>query len=79
MMSMGVDTQKEEIRRRVPVEDLIRDYNVQLLPAGRGFKALCPFHAEKTPSFHVNVERQYYNCFGCEERGDVFTFVQKYE
>ena len=79
MLATSSISEKEQIRSRVPLEDLIRDYNVQLLPSGRGFKALCPFHSEKTPSFHVNVERQTYTCFGCEERGDVFSFVQKFE
>ncbi len=73
------DSEKEQVRDRVPIEDVIREYNVQLIRAGRGFKALCPFHSEKTPSFHVNTEGQYFRCFGCQERGDVFSFVQKME
>lgn len=68
---------KEEIRHRVPLEELIRDYNITLLPAGRKLKALCPFHLEKTPSFQVDVEKQFYYCFGCQEGGDLFRFVQK--
>src|SRR5262245_48975583 len=72
------DEVKEEVRSRVPIEDLIRDYNVNLIPAGGGrLKALCPFHHEKSPSFNVNIERQYYHCFGCKEHGDIFTFVGK--
>jgi DNA primase len=72
------DEVKEEVRNRVPIEDLIRDYNVNLIPAGGGrLKALCPFHHEKTPSFGVNIEKQYYHCFGCKEHGDIFTFVEK--
>ena len=76
---MVSESEKEDIRNRLPLEDVIREYNVALVRAGRGFKALCPFHSEKTPSFHVNVEGQYFHCFGCEERGDVFSFVQKIE
>lgn len=76
---MVSESEKEDIRNRLPLEDVIRDYNISLLRSGRGYKALCPFHAEKTPSFHVNVEGQYFHCFGCEERGDLFTFVQKIE
>jgi len=68
---------KEEIRHRVPLEELLRDYNITLLPAGRKLKALCPFHSEKTPSFQVDVEKQFYYCFGCQEGGDLFRFVQK--
>jgi DNA primase len=67
---------KERIRSRVPLEELLRDYHIQLLPAGRKLKALCPFHAEKTPSFQVDVERQFYYCFGCQEGGDLFRFIQ---
>lgn len=58
------------------MEELLRDY-ITLLPAGRKLKALCPFHAEKTPSFQVDVEKQFYYCFGCQEGGDLFRFVQK--
>lgn len=58
--------------------ELISDY-VTLKPAGRNFKGLCPFHAEKTPSFVVNPERGSWRCFGCGEGGDLFSFVQKIE
>ncbi len=72
------DEIREEVRNRTPLEDLIRDYNVALLPSGANrLRALCPFHHEKTPSFFVNVERQFYHCFGCKEHGDIFTFVEK--
>lgn len=68
---------KEQIRNRVPLEDIIREYNVNLSPVGKRLRALCPFHAEKTPSFYVDVQRQTYHCFGCQEHGDVFRFVQR--
>lgn len=68
--------QKEEIRNRVPLEELLRDYNVQLLPAGRKLRGLCPFHQEKTPSFYVDPEKQLYYCYGCQEGGDLFRLVQ---
>ena len=72
------DEVKEEVRNRVSIEDLIRDYNVSLIPAGGGrLKALCPFHHEKTPSFNINIEKQFYHCFGCKEHGDIFSFVEK--
>ncbi|GAH95830.1 unnamed protein product, partial [marine sediment metagenome] len=48
-------------------------------PAGKGFKALCPFHEEKTPSFMISTEKQLFHCFGCGEGGNVFNFVMKFE
>src|SRR4029453_6179755 len=54
--------------------------HVELKRAGTGsYMGLCPFHAEKTPSFHVHESRQFFHCFGCGEKGDVFTFVTKIE
>lgn len=76
---MVSESEKEDIRNRLPLEEVVREYNISLVRSGRGYKALCPFHAEKTPSFYVNVEGQYFHCFGCEESGDLFTFVQKIE
>jgi len=52
---------------------------VHLKPAGKGFKGLCPFHEEKTPSFMVSPEKQLFHCFGCGEGGNVFNFLMKYE
>ncbi|MDA0372936.1 MAG: DNA primase [Planctomycetota bacterium] len=66
------------VKERVDLVDLIGGY-VQLRRSGRGFSGLCPFHREKTPSFHVFPESQHYKCFGCGESGDVFTFVQERE
>jgi DNA primase len=67
------------VRERSPIEDVVRDH-VNLRPAGGGsLKGLCPFHDEKTPSFHVTPSRGFYHCFGCQEGGDVITFVQKVE
>ncbi len=68
----------EDIRSRCDVVDVIGAY-LQLKRAGSTFRALCPFHKEKTPSFHVNPQRQIFHCFGCGKGGDVFKFVMEYE
>jgi len=68
----------EEIRNRCDIVDIISEY-VHLKPAGKGFKGLCPFHGEKTPSFMVSSEKQLFHCFGCGEGGNVFNFLMKYE
>lgn len=75
---MGIvsELSKQRIRERVPLQDLVREYSVHLIPSGRRLKGLCPFHAEKTPSFSIDVERQYYYCFGCQAGGDLFSFVK---
>src|SRR6056297_1767581 len=68
----------EEVRFRCDIVEVIGDY-LQLKRAGSTFKALCPFHNEKTPSFVVNPERQIFHCFGCGQGGDVFTFLEETE
>ena len=68
----------EDIRARSDVAEVIGAY-IQLKRTGNTLRALCPFHKEKTPSFHVNPQRQIFHCFGCGEGGDVFKFVMKYE
>ena len=73
------DDLKERIRAASPIVDVINSYLGPLKKAGGSWVALCPFHKEKTPSFHVNPTRQSFHCFGCNEGGDVFTFVQLYE
>ena len=66
------------VKERVDIVQLISE-SVPLKKAGRGFVGLCPFHLEKTPSFHVDAERRTYKCFGCLEGGDVFTWLEKRE
>jgi DNA primase len=68
----------EEIRERTDIVQLIGSY-LDLRKAGRNFKALCPFHGEKTPSFMVNPEKQIYHCFGCGKGGNAFHFLMEYE
>lgn len=66
------------VKERVDIVQLISE-SVPLKKAGRGFVGLCPFHLEKTPSFHVDPERRSYKCFGCSESGDCFTWLEKRE
>lgn len=68
----------EQIKERLPIHDLISSY-IKLDRAGANFKGRCPFHNEKTPSFMVSPERNSYYCFGCQAKGDVFSFVQEFE
>lgn len=68
----------EEIRERTDIVQLVGSF-LDLKRAGRNFKALCPFHGEKTPSFMVNPEKQIYHCFGCGKGGNVFQFLMEYE
>jgi DNA primase len=68
----------EEIKARVDIVELISQY-VELRPSGRNFRALCPFHEERTPSFTVSPEKGIFYCFGCGAGGNVFTFVMRME
>jgi DNA primase len=68
----------DAIRERSDVVEVVSRY-LELQRAGRNFRALCPFHDEKTPSFMVSPERQSFHCFGCEKGGNVFTFVMEME
>lgn len=69
---------RERIRAASDIVEVIGSY-LPLKRAGANFVALCPFHKEKTPSFHVNPHRQIFHCFGCHKGGDVFTFVKEFE
>jgi DNA primase len=68
----------DEIKSRLNIVDVIGE-RVKLVKAGRNFKALCPFHSEKTPSFMVSADRQMFKCFGCGKGGSVIDFVMEYE
>ena len=68
----------EEVRSRNDIVDVIGSY-VTLKKRGNSYMACCPFHHEKTPSFHVNRDKQMYHCFGCGVGGNVITFIMEYE
>ena len=71
------DTDVSYVRDHSPIDEVVSDY-VQLKSAGGGQKkGLCPFHDEKSPSFHVTPARGYFHCFGCQEGGDVIAFIMK--
>jgi len=72
------NTPVDIIKEKLDVVEFLKGY-IQLNPAGKNFKALCPFHREKTPSFMVSPERQGWHCFGCNIGGDIFGFVMRYE
>ncbi len=67
-----------KIKERLSIVDVISSY-IQVEQSGKNFKARCPFHNEKTPSFFVSPDRGTYYCFGCGEKGDIFSFVEKFE
>jgi len=66
----------DEVRLASDVVAVVSDY-VTLKKSGRNFLGLCPFHPEKTPSFNVNPDKQFFHCFGCGAGGNVFTFIQR--
>ena len=70
--------QVSQIREKIDIVSFISEF-IPLKKTGRNFKANCPFHGEKTPSFVVSPERQIWHCFGCSKGGDVYTFLMEYE
>ncbi|MBO7238353.1 MAG: DNA primase [Elusimicrobiaceae bacterium] len=69
----------EKIKQRLDIVELVRQYVPHLKKTGKTWKACCPFHKEKTPSFTVSSEKGLYYCFGCQEGGDIFDFLMKIE
>lgn len=67
----------ETVRERSRIEDVVATYLTLRRTGGGSLTGLCPFHDEKTPSFHVTPARGYYHCFGCGEGGDVIDFIRK--
>lgn len=73
-----MSTNVEQIKERLSIVEVISSY-IKVEKAGINFKAKCPFHNEKTPSFFISPTRQSFYCFGCGEKGDIFSFVEKFE
>jgi len=72
------DQNLEEIKNNIDIIELISSY-VDLKPAGKNYRGLCPFHEEKTPSFMVSPEKGIFHCFGCGAGGSIFNFIMKME
>ncbi|MEK7106136.1 MAG: CHC2 zinc finger domain-containing protein, partial [Patescibacteria group bacterium] len=68
----------QKIKERLSIVDVISSY-LQVTAAGKNYKARCPFHNEKTPSFFISPDRGSYYCFGCGAKGDIFSFVEHFE
>jgi DNA primase len=77
MYSNQRDSIKNDVREAADIVEVINEF-VTLKKTGSRFVGLCPFHGEKTPSFSVNPQKQFFYCFGCGESGDVFSFMMKY-
>lgn len=68
----------EQIKQKIDIVDLIGNY-VSVERKGRDYWACCPFHSEKTPSFQIRADNQFYHCYGCSKSGDIFKFIMEYE
>src|ERR1700755_1262338 len=68
----------DDLKQHADIVTVIQDY-VSLKKVGATYKGLCPFHGEKTPSFHVNRDKGFFHCFGCGVGGDVFKFLELHD
>ncbi|MFA6158475.1 MAG: DNA primase [Candidatus Paceibacterota bacterium] len=73
-----MSTHVQDIKERLGIADVVGSY-IKLEKSGANYKARCPFHNEKTPSFYVSPDRGTFYCFGCQAKGDIFSFVEKFE
>lgn len=71
-----ISDEQIQIANSVPLQELVSDYT-DLCPSGQNFKGLCPFHKEKTPSFHIFTDDNHYHCFGCKVWGDPIEFIRE--
>src|SRR5215472_8694457 len=78
MRPLPSEDARDQIRSRLNLVDVVQQH-VRLRKQGREHWGVCPFHQEKTPSFHVNEQKQSWYCFSCQKGGDMFTFVQEIE
>ncbi len=69
---------KDQVKENLSITEVVSTY-IRLEKSGAQFRARCPFHNERTPSFYVSPERKSFHCFGCQTHGDIFTFVEKIE
>ena len=76
---MNNDDLKAEIKSRIKLSEIISKKINLKKKSENSYLGLCPFHNEKTPSFHVHDEKQFYHCFGCEKHGDIFSFIMETE
>ncbi len=76
--NIPMSTLVEKIKERLTIEDVVGSY-IKLEGVGKNFKAKCPFHNEKTPSFYVSPDRHSFYCFGCGAKGDIFSFIEQFE
>ena len=67
----------DKIKEKLSIVDVISSY-ISIEQSGKNYKARCPFHNEKTPSFFISIDRNTYYCFGCGVKGDIFSFVEKF-
>ena len=77
-MSSMFDDFKEQVRSQANIVEIVSEY-VPLKKRGSSYWGCCPFHGEKTPSFSVSPDKNFFYCFGCHAGGDVFTFIMKEE
>src|SRR6267154_3593915 len=77
-MALFPQTFIDDLRLQANILQVVQEY-VSLKKVGRTYKGLCPFHSEKSPSFHVDAEKGFYHCFGCSVGGDVFKFLELHE